>query len=60
MTTYFEDFYYYLDQFYQGAHGNWLTENKFSIDRFPATFTYFPHILLGKTGGLMGFEAFHV
>lgn len=58
MTTYFEDFYYYLDQFYQGAHGNWLTENRFSIDRFPATFIYFPHILLGKIGGFFGFESF--
>jgi hypothetical protein len=58
MTTYFEDFYYYLDQFYQGAHGNWLTENRFSVEHFSPTLVYFNHILLGKIGGWLGLEAF--
>jgi hypothetical protein len=58
MTTYFEDFYYYLDQFYQGKQGNWFTENRFSIERFPATLIYFNHLLLGRIGGLVGWESF--
>jgi hypothetical protein len=58
MTTYFEDFYYYLDQFYQGKQGNWLTENRFSIEHFPATFIYFNHLLLGRIGGWFGWESF--
>jgi hypothetical protein len=58
MSTYFEDFYYYLDQFYQGAHGSWLTENRFSIERFPPTIIYFSHIILGKIGGMLGWESF--
>ncbi len=58
MSTYFEDFYYYLDQFYQGKEGNWLTENRFSIERFPPTIIYFIHVLLGKIGGIFGWESF--
>ncbi len=58
MTTYFEDFYYYLDQFQQGKDGNWLTENKFSVERFPPTILYFNHILLGKIGGIFGLESY--
>jgi len=58
MTGYFEDFYYYLDQFYQGKQGNWLTENRFSIERFPPTLVYFDNVLLGKLGGIIGFESY--
>jgi hypothetical protein len=58
MTTYFEDFYYYLDQFYQGKQGNLLTENRFSIERFPPSFVYFNHLLLGRIGGWMGWESY--
>lgn len=58
MTTYFEDFYYYLDQFYQGGHGNWLTENRFSIEHFPPTLIYINNIIFGKIGGIFGLESF--
>lgn len=58
MTTYFEDFYYYLDQFYQGKEGKWLTENRFSIEHFPPKLVYFNHILFGKIGGVFGLESF--
>lgn len=58
MTAYFEDFYYYLDQFYQGGHGNWLTENRFSIEHFPSTLIYVNNIIFGKIGGIFGLESF--
>lgn len=58
MSTYFEDFYYYLDQFYQGKEGKWLTENRFSIEKFPSAPIYLNHIILGKIGGLFGLESF--
>jgi hypothetical protein len=58
LTNYFEDFYYYLDQFNQGKEGNWLTENRFSIEKFPSSPVYFSHIILGKIGGALGWESF--
>lgn len=58
MTHYFEDFYYYLDQFYQGAHGGWLTYNNFTPENLAPTTIYWSHILMGKIGGLLGLEAF--
>lgn len=58
IAHYWEDLYYYLDQFYQGAHGAWLTTNNFSIEKFPPTTIYFINILLGKLGGLFGLESF--
>jgi hypothetical protein len=58
MTAYFEDFYYYLDQFRQGADGYWMTYNKFSNENFPPTFIYMTNLLLGKLGGVFGWESF--
>lgn len=58
MIQYHEDFYYYLDQFYQGAHGGWLTYNNFTTENLPPTLIYFNHILLGKLFGLIGFTSF--
>jgi hypothetical protein len=58
MTTYFEDFYYYLDQFYQGKEGRLLTLNRFSTEQFPATIVYMNHIFFGKIGGWLGWEPF--
>ncbi len=58
MPAYFEDFYYYLDQFNQGKEGNWMTENRFSIERFPPTLIYFNNLLFGRIGGWFGWESF--
>lgn len=58
MSHYFEDFYYYLDQFYQGAHGGWLTVNNFTTEKLAPTLIYYPHILMGKLGALFGLEPF--
>jgi len=32
-THYFEDYFFYLSQFFQGAHGGWLTQNRYSSER---------------------------
>ena len=58
VTHFYADFFYYLDQFYQGAHGSWLTYNNFTTENFKNAFLYFNNILLGKIGGLIGLEAF--
>lgn len=58
LTTYWEDFYYYLDQFHQGREGNWLTENRFAIERLPPTLLYFNHLLFGRIGGAIGLASY--
>lgn len=58
MSHYYEDFYYYLDQFYQGAHGGWMTYNNFTTEALKPTALYFNNVLLGKIGGYFGFESF--
>src|SRR3989338_11298403 len=58
MSHYYEDFYYYLDQFYQGAHGGWLTYNNFATEPLKPTPIYFNNIILGKIGGLFRLESF--
>lgn len=58
MTHYYADFFYYLDQFYQGAHGKLLIENNFTAESFKPLLVYFNNVLLGKIGGLMGMESF--
>jgi hypothetical protein len=58
VTHYFEDYFYYLDQFYQGAHGGWLTVNNFTTENLTPSLLYFDNILLGKIGGIFGLEPF--
>lgn len=58
ISHYYEDFFYYLDQFYQGAHGGWLTHNNFTTETLRPTFIYLNNIILGKIGGLFGLESF--
>jgi hypothetical protein len=58
VSHYWEDYFYYLDQFYQGSEGRVTTLNRFSIERFPPTLFYFNHIVLGKIGGMIGLTPF--
>ena len=58
ISHYWEDFYYYLDQFYQGAHGRWTIVNNFTSENFSPTIVYFDHLLLGKIGGILGLSPF--
>lgn len=58
MTHYFEDFFYYLDHFAQGALGNWLVYNNFTSERSPGTLNYLDNLIMGKIGGLLGLTPF--
>lgn len=58
ISHYWEDYFYYLDQFYQGAHDQWLTINRFTHEQYPSTLFYFNHILLGKILGLFGLASY--
>ncbi len=63
LPLYWEDYYFYLDQFFQGAHGQWLVTNKFSVEHQTPSLLYFFNLLLGKIGGFFGLEpytSFHV
>lgn len=54
---YYEDYFLYVNQFLQGARGAWLTQNQYTSEPTPATFLYWPNILLGKIGGIFGLTA---
>ena len=58
LTHYWEDFYFYLDQFFQGANGQWLVTNNFSVEPQTPSAVYFFNLLLGKIGGFFGLEPF--
>lgn len=53
-THYYEDYFLYLNQFFQGARGGWLTLNRFTSEATQASILFWPNILLGKLGGLIG------
>ncbi|MEK7544065.1 MAG: hypothetical protein AAB557_04305 [Patescibacteria group bacterium] len=53
-THYYEDYFLYLNQFFQGAHGGWLTLNRYTSESTPASILFWPNILLGKLGGALG------
>ena len=55
-THYFEDYFFYLSQFFQGAHGGWLTQNRYSSEPTAASILFWPNVMLGKIGGLFGFD----
>mgnify|MGYP001567597418 FL=1 len=52
-THYYEDYFLYLNQFFQGAHGGWLTLNRYTTESTPACILFWPNILLGKLGGII-------
>ncbi|MBI5620905.1 hypothetical protein HY949_03940 [Candidatus Gottesmanbacteria bacterium] len=53
-THYYEDYFLYLNQFFQGAHGGWLTLNRYTSEPTAASILFWPNVLLGKLGGLIG------
>lgn len=53
-THYYEDYFLYLNQFFQGSRGGWLTLNRFTSEPTPPSILFWPNILLGKLGGLLG------
>ena len=55
-THYFEDYFVYLSNFFQGAHGAWLTANRFTSEVTSPSIIYWSDVLMGKLGGLVGLK----
>lgn len=51
---YWEDYFFYLNHFFQGAHGQWLTINRFTSEKTTPSIVYWINILFGKLGGILG------
>lgn len=51
---YFEDYFLYLNHFFQGAHGQWLVANRYTSEITAPSILYWSNLLLGKIGGLVG------
>lgn len=51
---YWEDYFFYLNHFYQGAHGAWLTVNRLTPEPTIPTIIYWSNILAGKVFGFFG------
>jgi hypothetical protein len=54
MVHYFEDYFYYLNNFWQGAHGAWLVANRYTAEHTAPGFNYWLDLLMGKIGGVFG------
>jgi hypothetical protein len=50
----YEDYYFYMSHFTQGAHGAWLVANRYTSEVTPPSFNYWADLLMGKIGGLVG------
>lgn len=53
ITHWYEDYFYYLSQLTQGAHGAWLTRNMFTTEDIPPTVTWMFNVILGKVGAVL-------
>ncbi len=51
---YWEDYFFLLNHFFQGAHGQWLAVNQLTHDIPGTTIIYWSNVLMGKIGGLFG------
>ncbi|OGG04315.1 hypothetical protein A2Z33_04165 [Candidatus Gottesmanbacteria bacterium RBG_16_52_11] len=51
---YWEDYFLYLNHFFQGAHGAWLTVNRYTPVPTPDSIIYWSNVMLGKVTGLLG------
>jgi hypothetical protein len=49
---YWEDYFFYLNHFFQGSHGAWLTINRYTAEPTDPSLIYWCNLLLGKIGGL--------
>lgn len=60
---YFEDYFLYINHFFQGAHGAYLTINRYTSETTPVSILYWTDVLMGKLGGLIGLSpiaSYHV
>ncbi len=53
-TFYFEDYFFYLNHFFQGAHGAWLVANRYTGEPTSPSINYWSNLLMGKIGGFFG------
>ncbi len=51
---YWEDYFYLLNHFFQGAHGAFLAANQFTHEATPANLMYWNNVMMGKLGGFIG------
>lgn len=60
---YWEDYFLYVNHFFQGAHGAWLTANRYTSEITPPSILYWTDVWMGKFGGLFGLSpivSYHV
>lgn len=60
---YFEDYFLYVNHFFQGAHGAFLTANRYTSEVTPPSILYWTDVWMGKFGGLIGLSpivSYHV
>lgn len=60
---YFEDYFLYVNHFFQGAHGAFLTANRYTSEMTPPSILYWTDVGMGKLGGLFGLSpiaSYHV
>ncbi len=60
---YWEDYFLYLNHFFQGAHGAFLTANRYTSEVTPPSILYWTDVWMGKFGGLFGLSpiaSYHV
>lgn len=63
ISNYWQDYFFYVSQIVQGAHGYWLTHNLYTAEITTPTLLYWCNILYGKMGYLVGMSpitTFHV
>lgn len=48
---YWEDYFLYLNHFFQGAQGNWLLINRYTSEATAPSILYWSNLILGKIGG---------
>jgi len=60
---YFEDYFLYINHFFQGASGAFLTTNRYTSEETPVSFLYWTDVFMGRLGGLIGLSpitSYHV
>lgn len=60
---YYQDYFFYINHFFQGAHGAWLTANRYTSEVTPSSIFYWTNVFTGKLGGLIGLSpiaSYHV
>ncbi len=54
LIHFYEDYFFYLSHFTQGAHGAWLVANRFTSEVTQPGFVYWTNLMMGKIGGWLG------